>query len=276
MDREPRIIDYDRIEAWSPWLDEVMASIAPHDLIDALRSTRRRCPEIARDDLVAEVGYRQLVNHLNCALESYEVQVFHGTRVTSEELRSIETNGLRALKLSDRRDSLAAIFTKHPEWAGKESQFDELLYQFGEGWNAGVGKREDGFVYTCLSRAGLLYACNYYLTHGSEADKCIAQALFPDGSGLDLLAGARDPKIVSFTAPFRDAAKAANPCEFLPPPPELPALIKLLISPWAFRLADSTFTTELQREGAELRFFGPVGPEHLEIEHVDDAELQKR
>jgi hypothetical protein len=275
MSREPRVIDYDKIEEWSPWLDEVIASTGPKGLIDVLGSATPEYLGDARDHLVAAVGRDRLVDHLNRALEPHRVRVFHGTRVTPEEMRSIAQHGLRALKLSDRRDALAAIFSEHPEWADKARLLDEELHRFGPGWEkAGAGKREDNSVHVCLSRAGLLYGCNHYLTHGAEVDQHIAQALFPGDSGLDLLARARRAKIVSFTAPFPDAARAANPYGF--PSHDLPALIGLLISAWAFRLARPTFTVVSQRETAALRFPALIGPERIErIEDIDDVELQR-
>jgi hypothetical protein len=223
---------------------------------------------------VAIVGRDRLVDHLNGALEAYQVRVFHGTRVTAEELPSITQHGLRALTLSDRRDALVAVFREHPEWVDKEGLLDDALQRYGPGWmKGGAGKREDGSVHVCLSRAGLLYGCNHYLTHGAEVDQHIAQSLFPDGSGLNLLARARAAKIVSFTAPFPDAASAANPYGVRPP--DLPGLIGLLVSAWAFRLANPAFTVVSQKDASALRFPAPIGPDRIvRIEDIDDAELQ--
>jgi hypothetical protein len=275
MNRETRVIDYDKIGEWSPWLDEVMATIGPKGLIHELRSTTPEYLEDARDHIVAAVGRDRLVDQLNHALEAYRVRVFHGTRLTPEELRSIAQNGLRVLKLSDRRDALAAVFNQHPQWAEKAQLLDGQLHRFGPDWlKAGAGKREDDSVHVCLSRAGLLYGCNHYLTHGAEVDQHIAEALFPGGSGLDLLARTRNAKIISFTAPFPDAARAANPYGF--PSHDLPGLISLMVSAWAFHLARPDFTVVSQRETAALRFAGPIGPERIEqIEDVDDVELQR-
>ena len=274
MEREKRVIDYDKIEEWSPWLDEVITPIGPEGFIDTLRARTPDYLEDARDHLVAAVGRDRLIDHLNQAPESYHVRVFHGTRITAEELRSITQQGLQALKLSDRRGALAAIFSQHPQWsADKARMLDEQIDRFGPGWErSGAGKREDSSVHVCLSRAGLLYGCNHYLTHGAEVDQQIAQALFLDDTGLDLLARARVPKIISFTAPFPDAARAANPYGF--PLYDLPGLIGLLVSAWAFRLAHPAFTVVSQRMGAALRFPAPIGAERIEIEDVDDVEFR--
>jgi hypothetical protein len=46
MSSENHIIDYDKIEEWSPWLNEIMTSIGPRGFIDALR---RATPEYLGD-----------------------------------------------------------------------------------------------------------------------------------------------------------------------------------------------------------------------------------
>src|SRR5258705_8531411 len=110
MSREPRVIDYDKIEEWPPWLDEVIASTGPKGLIDVLGSATPEYLGDARDHLIAAVGRDRLVEHLNRALDPHRVRVFHRTRVTPEEIRSIAQHGFRALKLSISRDALVAFF----------------------------------------------------------------------------------------------------------------------------------------------------------------------
>jgi hypothetical protein len=44
------------------------------------------------------------------------------------------------------------------DWPPKGGLLDAQLYLFGDGWEkGGAGRREDGCVHVCLSRAGLLY-----------------------------------------------------------------------------------------------------------------------
>jgi hypothetical protein len=194
--------------------------------------------------------------------------------VTEAELREIRAQGLRALKLADRRRPLVAIFSQHQAWSpDKEKMLDAQLYRFGPGWEkAGAGRREDNDVHVCLLRAGLLLGCNHYLTYGAEVDQHIAQALFPDGSGLDLLRRNRAAKLVSFIAPFGEAAQAANPYGF--PSHELPDLLRKLIAAWAYKSAKPWFSVTKQRDAAALRFNAPIPADRLEsIDDVDDAQL---
>jgi hypothetical protein len=127
-------------------------------------------------------------------------------------------------------------------------------------------------VHVCLSRTGLLYGCNHYLTHGAEVDQHIANAIFPDGSGLALLQSSRSAKLVSFTAPFPEAAVAANPYGF--PANEMPGLLGKLVTAWAYKIAKPDFSLANEEDGAALRFKGPIPPQRIErIEDIDDEAL---
>jgi hypothetical protein len=219
------------------------------------------------------IGRERLIEELNRELDPYAVRVFHGTRVTLAELEQISQQGLRALKLAHRRAPLIAIFSQQPGWSvAKEALLDEQLHRFGPGWEkAGAGRREDDSVHVCLSRAGLLLGCNHYLTHGAKVDQHIAHALFPGGSGLELLKRNRAAKLVSFTAPFAEAARAANPYGF--PAHDLPALLSLLIEAWAYKIARPAFSVANARHSAALKFEAPIAADRLTIENVDDCQL---
>ncbi len=275
MTRPLRILDYDNIDEWSPWFDEIMGAIGPADLIERLHATTPEYVEDARALVVSVVGLPALIAHLQTALASYHVRVFHGTRVTDAELGSIKQHGLRALALSERRVGLVAVFSEHPEWPHKEPMLNREIHRYGPGWEkAGTGKREDDCVHVCLSRAGLLHGCNHYLMHGAEVDQHIAMMLFDDNSGLELLTRARKPYIVSFSAPYPDAAVAANPYGF--PSEDLPSLINSFLGAWAYRKSHPKFTVVAQRDSIALRFLAPILADRIEhIELVDDALLPK-
>jgi hypothetical protein len=268
-----RVIDYDKIEEWGPWLTALIGSIAPSGFLASLQRSNPEYIEDARNHVVAAIGRERLMAALNRELDPYAVRVFHGTRVTDAEISQIRIQGLRALKLFDRRAPLIAIFSQHRGWsAAKEALLDEQLHRFGRGWEkAGAGRREDDSVHVCLSRAGLLLCCNHYLTRGAEVDHQIAHALFPDGSGLELLQRNRAAKLVSFTAPFAEAARAANPYGF--PTHDLPALLSLLIEAWAYKTAKPAFSVAKQLHSASLKFAAPITAARLTIEDIDDSEL---
>ncbi len=270
-----QVIDYDQIEEWGPWIEETITSIAGAGLLSRLRTLRSQYLGDAANLIVQEVGRARLVDTLNARLMPYGVRVFHGTRITPAELLQIRAEGLKALKLVDRRKPLEDIFSQHPEWSRKEEQLTVQLHRLGPGWQTGGGgRREDGSVHFCLSRAGILHGCNHYLTHGAEVDQHIAHALFPDGSGLELLKRNRTAKLISFVATFPEAAIAANPYGF--PETELPALMSKLLSVWAYKSAHPKFSIADERDGAALKFEAPIAFERLErIEDIDDGKLAK-
>jgi hypothetical protein len=264
-----RVIDYDELEEWHPWLTAMVSSIASAELLERLEILR---PVKVLNYVVENIGRQRLVEHLNSELDRYFVNVYHGTRVTEVELRRIRTDGLRPLRLSERRAPLVAAFSQHPDWSSeKERSLDEQLYRFGPGWlKAGAGRREDGSVHVCLSRAGLLLGSNHYLTY--EVDQHIAEALFPDGSGLELLKRSRAAKLVKFTVSFGEATKAANPYGFSHEH-ELPGLLSTLLWAWACKIAEPQYSVVNERDGSALQFKGCIPPDRLEIIDVDDAEL---
>jgi hypothetical protein len=270
------IIDYDQIDDWSPWFGDTVSSVAPKALLASLKASNPQYLEDARDHLLHGIDQAKLVQHLDGQLVGCEVRVYHGTRVTADEARDIKKTGLRPLCLVDRGDALTAIFGQHPDWPARAGLLGEQLHRFGVGWEkGGAGRREDGCVHVCLSRAGLLHGCNHYLTHGAEVDQHIASELFPDGTGLELLTRHRSAKLVSFRAPFPDAAAATNPYGFRAN--EIPNLLRMLITAWAYKVAKPDFALASERDTAALKFRGPIAAERIErIEDIDDAILVPR
>ena len=178
--------------------------------------------------------------------------------------------GLKPLRLADRTETLAAIFQVHPRWGDVRTSLEDTLQSLGPGNAAGL--REDNSVYACFSQAGLMKGCSHYLNFGAEVDGHVAQALFGDQSGHALLRSSRMPKLVTFVVPFAVAAQASNPRGV--PPGELPSLLGLLLSAWAYREAHPNFTVVSQRDCTAAQFPGPIEAERLEaIIDVDDAQL---
>lgn len=271
-----RVIDYDQIDDWSLWFGDMVSSIAPAEVLASLKASNPQYLEDARDHLLRGVDRAKLVNHLNSRLADCEVRVYHGTRVTASEARNIKVNGLHPLCLVDRGDALAAIFGQHPDWSARSGLLDAQLHRFGVGWQkGGAGRREDGCVHFCVSRAGLLHGCNHYLTHGAEVDQHIANELFPDGTGLDLLARNRSAKLVSMRVPFTEAAAAANPYGLQEN--EMPNLVRMLLTAWAYKIARTGFSPAKERDGSALKFKGRIAAQRLErIEDIDDGVLARR
>lgn len=268
------VIDYDQIDDWMPWVGDIVLAIGPAGFVERIRTLPAEFMEDARDHVIEAIGLDALIAGMNARLSGYAVRVFHGTRVTPEEAQQIERHGLRALKLVDRKSALTAIFGQHPDWSGKSGALDELLRRFGPNWmKGGGGKREDGCVHACLSRAGLIHGCNHYLAYGAEVDQQIAKMLFQDTHSLDLLRHARTAKIISFSVSFPEAAAAANPLG--PPAAALPGLVEKLIEAWAFKQSHPDFRVVTQRDTSALRFPAPIAADQIDgIEDISDHYFQ--
>lgn len=268
-DSQIQIIDYDEIDVWRPWFAAIMSEIADNALIEKARRARPQYLEDARNIFVQELGQQALIDHLHDRLKPFRVRVFHGTRVTDDELSQIKAQGLRSLILSDRRKALIDIFQQHPNWMERAYLLDRLIDEMGPA--AVMGKREDGCVHVCLSRNGLLRGCNHYLMYGAEVDQHIAHGLFDDRSGYDMLRLHRKPQLISFTAPFPEAACAANPFGF--PPIDLPSLLECFLSAWAFSLSHPEYSVKNERDTVALRFSSPITADRLVVEIIDDKAL---
>jgi hypothetical protein len=271
-----RIFDYDQLDVWGPWFTPIMLDVAGPEIIKAAKDSRPEYLEDARQFFQNEIGLQKLVDELNTRLSAYAVRVYHGTRLGDGELTSVKRHGLRPLTLVDRKDLLIRCFKHHPDWEKERHKLDGILHRIGPGWEkSGYGKREDGGIHVCLSRAGLLHGANHYLTHGAEVDHHVAYALFEnDKSAENLLRVRRPARLISFTAPFPEAAGAANPWGFRQD--EMPSLLSSLFQAWAFSLSHPSFKIANERDSVALRFPGPISADRLEIEDILDDVLDRR
>ena len=273
MNLKKPVFDYDNIEEWSPWIDEALRTFD----LSRLTSSRANVTYIedARNVVVNCLAINELSRILFRAFENFGVRLFHGTRVTDAELRQIREIGLQPLNLQSRRDRLISIFSTHPDWASVQEQFDKELHNYGPEWERnGHGRREDGCVHFCFSRAGLLHGCNHYLKTGAEIDICIAERLFPDGSGSILLQNYGTARIVSVVLPFEEAATAMNSYGF--PSHGLPTLLDDLISAWAYRKFDDCFATNNQYSSRAAKTPGTISYSLIDsVETVNDDAFLK-
>jgi hypothetical protein len=267
------IIDYDKINIWVPWLNEIIFEIAPINLKERIKQAEPKYIEDAAEIVFEAIGQENLANLMNTRLNEYKIRVYHGTRLSELELTNIRIEGLKPLQLKDRKITLERIFSRHKNWQKVKSRLDDVLEAHGPGKKA--GQREDNCIHVCFSRAGLIYGCNHYLTHGAEVDGHVANSLFGnDNTALELLQEDRKPYLLSFIRNFGDAVKAANP--FGVSDGEFPSLLRLLIQAWAYRQYRPLFNPEKSRDCTAAMFPGGVVPSELEeFELLSDDELSK-
>jgi hypothetical protein len=269
------VIDYDRLRTWSPWFSAAVTKVAGPAIIEAARASKPEYVENARRFFEDEIGVQRLVSGLSEELRPCSVRVYHGTRLSESELISVKSAGLRPLTLAERKPLLTGLFEAHPEWPKVKHRLDDIIRGLGVDWErSGVGRREDGCIHVCLSRAGLTLGCNHYLNNGAEVDQHVASLLFDSERAREFLRANRTPWLISFTAPFEEAARAASPWGFRQH--EMPSLLRSLLQVWAFSLSDSTFRVGSLRDGVALRFPGEISADRLKIESVSDRRLPKR
>lgn len=266
-----RVIDFDMIAEWDPWLTEAIEEIAPPDLLSDLARMQPEYMEDARDFVVAGVGRERLVEHLVEALSDTRVRVYHGTRLDLDQLEVLRREGLKPLKLAERRSAIVRLAEKHPKWKERQEALDDALEKFGP--QARAGHREDGCVHICFSRSGLLHGCNHYLTHGAEVDNHIFDALF-GSSGRAYLRAGRQPLLISFEPTFKETLDAANPWGV--PSDDLPSLVRLLLNSWAHRQAYPKFETAGLEDCTAARFERAIlAAEITNIEFVEERMLER-
>lgn len=264
-------IDFDEIEDWGPLFEQLLLEIAPSNLVSELVRLQPEFVEDGATFVVEQIGRVPLVEHLHSRLAEHRVRVFHATRVCEADRDSIRANGLRPLRLADRRPELERILSAHARWEAVKSDLDEVLAQIGPGERA--GRREDDRIHVCFSKAGLMRGCSHYLTHGAEVDGHIANLLFGDRSAEPLLSAARRPYLVPFSQPYPEVAQAANP--YGVPHDGLPGAIDLLLTAWAYAKAKPGFRPGDLEDCTAAFFRGPVPADEIEaLIEVSDADLK--
>jgi hypothetical protein len=268
------IIDYDQIDIWGAWLDEIISEITSIDLKERIKQAKPKYIEDAGEIVFEVIVQENLANLLSTRLNDYQVRVYHGTRLSEYELKSIRTEGLRPLLLKERKATLVSIFSSHANWPKVKFRLDEVLEAFGRGNQA--GHREDNCIHVCFSREGLISSCNHYLTHGAEVDGHVANSLFgSDNTALALLQEGRKPYLLSFIRSFEEAVKAANP--FGVSDGEVSSLLRLLIEAWAYRQCDPVSNPAKLKDCTAAMFQGRVEPSELEkFELLSDDMLKKQ
>lgn len=266
------VIDFDRIEEWSPWFTEAIGAIAPFGLLEELRALHPEYIEDARDFLRDRLGIDAITNQLTTSLSGCRVRVYHGTRLDLDQIALVKEVGLRPLQLADRKSAIVRIASLHPRWRDVEGQLDRVLNEIGPGRLA--GHREDGSVHVCFSRSGLINGCNHYLTHGAEVDNHVFDALF-GRDGRDYLPAQRQPVLFSFEPTFDETARAANPWGF--PSDDFPSLIRILLGLWAYRQTDPKFESASLEDCSAAKFERPIAAEEITgVEFVDNVLLRPR
>jgi hypothetical protein len=124
------IIDYDRLDLWGPSFGSMVEEVAGAELIEAARKSNPQYIEDAQLFFEERVGVRVLVDGLHERLRPHSVRVYHGTRLSEDELDAVKHSGLQPLEVAGRRPLLVRLFESHPEWPKVKDSLDDVIRRF--------------------------------------------------------------------------------------------------------------------------------------------------
>lgn len=260
------VLEYDHVEIWGFWIRAILAEIMPKGLLDEMKNHKVQFNEDALDFLSKRFAFSKLAAHVMSRCSSWNVRVYHGTRLTDTEITLVRNQGLKPLLFEERKILWVAILKGHPKWNEySEEKLDETIR------SKYIKIRQDDHVHVCFSRRGLLHGCNHYLTHGAEVDGNIAYFVLGDTAD-EIFQKNRRPFLISFQVPLIDAIDAAKGTgasgddQF--------GFLKHMLRHWAqWEVRPDLSTTSIPDDSA-ARFAGNIEASRIEnIEEIDDADL---
>lgn len=258
------VIDFDNSREWFALFDTTLADISTD--VDWYK-LRRQPPEYydeAASHLIASVGEDRLSEAMESRFRRSKILAFHGTRLTDDEIRRVNATGLQPLKLIDRRDRYERMFADHPNWPAVRNQLHDAIHELGTMNSA--GPREDGRVWACYSRAGLL-DCTF-TSLGAEIDHHMANRLFNGEEAHYLLRRYGHPCIVKFEVSLPEATRGVTPFA-IKEEGRLWDFHKTLLSHWAFSKAHPQHNCATERDATQMGFEMSIGSDRLiEVERL--------
>jgi hypothetical protein len=241
---QPQPFDFDQIQVWGPQLFAELKDILPADIRGQLAL---RVPKYDPLDDLFELADRQdAASRVSEWLIVGQVFAYHGTRVTAEEMASIQRDGLLPLVPADRIARLQRSLSNHRRWVEVKDRLQSAIERFG----AGPESIRQGQVHLTLSRAGLLQGFNYYLRQGSEFDWHVAGHLLGE-EGQALISADGTSTLIKVRVPGPDALAACNPYQL---EREVPNLVSEILRAWAYWLANPSFSSASMELDAGMLF----------------------
>jgi hypothetical protein len=253
------MLDFDKIDDWASDLTVALRRHVPMSVEQTLVEgvSEDMYIEDVRNWLFDLTNRDAVIDTVLSWLRSRTVAGYHGSRLTDEEVNSIQENGLIPLKSENRRDRLTKALSPHPRWLDVKDRLDGIIQDIGQGCS--VGRRE-GQVHLTLSRAGLTHRFNHYLKYGSEFDQHVTKELLEE-EGTELLANYGKPRVFKVAVPGHLALKAAHPfftIEDLRDRGDLPNIAKEFLESWTYRLAYPNFESKTLGVDCGMVFYEPI------------------
>lgn len=264
------MIDFDCMDDWAPELAAALVRCVPAPAASKIRNAAPRYIEDARDLLFELANRDEVIAATLTWIQSTTLAGYHGTRLSDAELASIRAHGLIPLKAENRRARLLRALSSHPRWAEVEDSLDSVIQTHGQGNRAG---RRENQVHLTLSKCGLTYGFNHYLTHGAEFDQHVAHALLAQ-EGEDLLRADGKARVVKVGVPGAVALDAAHPhfsVDDLRARGESPNIVHQFLKAWSYRLAHADFQCRRLEVDCGMVFDTTVPPDWIiEVDTLAD------
>lgn len=268
------MIDFDDIDEWEPKLTNALRPLVPKSVKQTLIEAELEWIDDARDMLFDLTDRDSIICTVLDWLRSEEIACYHGSRLTDEEVQSIQSNGLIPLDPEARCDHLIGALSSHPRWQDVADRFNEVIKAYGQGNKAG---HREGQAHLTLSRAGLIKGFNHYLIYGSEFDQHVAQKLL-GADGLELLARYGKPRVFKVIVPGELALNAANrffTVQEALDRGEIPNLAREFLKCWIHRLFNPSFQSETWKIDCGIVFHQTIPADWIkDCETLSDAQLQ--
>lgn len=234
------IARFDDIDSWAPSLTEALNPYVSQAVKAAIAAAAPAYVEDALDLLLELTRTDDVTDATMSWLRRGAIAGYHGTRLTDQEVASVRAHGLTPLEAGQRRSRLVRALAPHPRWNEVSPRLDQEIAAYGR--EAAGGNRENQ-VHLTLSMAGLTDGFNHYITHGSEFDQCVANALL-GSEGVELLRLDGEPRLIEIAVPGDLALLAAHPyfsIEDKRSRGELPNIVTEFLQAWSFRQSRSNY-----------------------------------
>jgi hypothetical protein len=266
------VIDFDNVDDWFPRLTAALNESVPEATRIQLSSVSPEFIEDAQELMFSLADREAILDDTIRWIQSVTILAYHGTRLTNEEILSIQSNGLLPLQAATRSQRLVRALSIHPRWQEVAGRLDAEIEAHGRG---GIAGRRENQVHLTLSRAGLTRGFNHYLTHGSEFDQRVAYALL-GVDGKDLLARDGQAAVVKVAVPGKLALDASHPhfsVDDVRARGEMPNLADPFLSVWSYKLSNPAFQSRSLKLDEGMVFRTEVCPDWIvEIQQLPDVD----
>ncbi|MFB9224008.1 hypothetical protein [Paracoccus cavernae] len=257
------MIIYDLFETWDQSFGETIINLVGQSAVDSHRKMTFQYIQDAGD---------HIANHTDVSTASTAIQswiaanvfcVYHGTRLLGREIHSIRQDGLRPLIAKDRESRLRAIFHQSPRWSIVKSKLAPAIEDIGS--KGKYGSRE-GQIHFSLSRSGLENDFDHYLNYGSEFDQHVANDLFNDQTGLQLLKSATVPLLLHVQVSGDQLINGAHPIysyDDIIASEEIPGLARTFLNTWAYKISNPNFDIKKLRTDCCMMLKNTIPPSHI-------------